>query len=136
MAREYSRTDRVADHLREELAQLIQRQMRDPRVEMVSITDVEVSKDLAHAKVFYTVLGKDSAEEARPVTETLNKAAGFLRSQLSKGSTLRTVPALQFRFDASVGRGRFMEDLIERAVESDRHSAGDAAETVEGQVKE
>ncbi|MEE4193540.1 MAG: 30S ribosome-binding factor RbfA [Halieaceae bacterium] len=136
MAREYSRTDRVADHLREELAQLIQRQMRDPRVEMVSITDVEVSKDLAHAKVFYTVLGKDSAEEARPVTETLNKAAGFLRSQLSKGSTLRTVPALQFRFDASVGRGRFMEDLIERAVDSDRHSAGDAAETVEGQVKE
>ncbi len=133
MAREYNRTDRVADHLREELAQLIQRQMRDPRVEMVNITDVEVSKDLAHAKVFYTVLGKDSAEEARPVTETLNKAAGFLRSQLSKGSTLRTVPALQFRFDASVGRGRFMEDLIERAVESDRNGAD---EQLEGQVKD
>ncbi|MDJ0879382.1 MAG: 30S ribosome-binding factor RbfA [Halieaceae bacterium] len=123
MAREYSRTDRVADHLREELAQLIQREMRDPRVEMVSITDVEVSKDLAHARVFYTVLGKDSADEAKPVTEALNKAAGFLRSLLSKGSTLRTVPALQFRFDTSVGRGRYMEDLIERAVGSDRQAS-------------
>ena len=123
MAREYSRTDRVADHLREELAQLIQREMRDPRVEMVSITDVEVSKDLAHARVFYTVLGKDSADEAKPVTDTLNKAAGFLRSQLSKGSTLRTVPALQFRFDTSVGRGRYLEDLIERAVDSDRQAS-------------
>ena len=137
MAREYNRTDRVADYLREELAQLIQHQMRDPRVEMVSITDVDVSKDLGHAKVFYTVLGKDSAEEARPVTEALNRAAGFLRSQLSKDSTLRTVPALQFRFDASVGRGRFMEDLIERAVRSDGHGAGEeAGGPLEGQVKD
>ncbi len=123
MGREYSRTDRVADHLRQELAQLIQLQMRDPRVDMVSITDVEVSKDLAHARVFYTALGKDSVEDARDVTATLNRAAGFLRSQLSKDSTLRTVPALQFRFDASVGRGRYMEDLIERAVERDRDNA-------------
>ena len=120
MAREYNRTDRVADYLREELASLIQRQMRDPRVAMVSVTDVEVSKDLGHAKVFYTVLGKDSAEEAKEVTEVLNKAAGFLRTQLSKDSNLRTMPSLRFQFDASVGRGRYMEDLIERAVSSDR----------------
>ncbi len=120
MAREYNRTDRVADHLREELAKLIQFEMRDPRVAMVSITDVEVSKDLGHAKVYYTAMGKDSAEQAQDVTDALNKAAGFLRSQLSKGSNLRTVPALRFRFDASVGRGRHMEDLIERAVEADR----------------
>ncbi len=120
MAREYNRTDRVADHLRQELATLIQLQMRDPRVAMVSITDVEVSKDLAHARVFYTVLGKDSADEAQDVTAALNKAAGFLRSQLSKESTLRMVPTLRFKFDASVGRGRYMEDLIERAVASDQ----------------
>ena len=120
MAREYNRTDRVADYLREELASLIQFQMRDPRVAMVSITDVEVSKDLGHARVFYTVLGKDSAEEAKEVTEVLNKAAGFLRTQLSKDSNLRTMPSLRFEFDASVGRGRYMEDLIERAVSSDR----------------
>ncbi len=120
MAREYNRTDRVADYLREELAQLIQRQMRDPRVEMVSITDVEVSKDLGHARVFYTVLGKDSAEEAKPVTDTLNKAAGFLRSQLSRDSSMRSVPQLRFYFDTSVGQGRHMEDLIRRAADADR----------------
>lgn len=120
MAREYQRTERVADFLREELAKLIQFEMRDPRVAMVSITDVEVSKDLAHAKVFFTAMGKDSAEEAQGISDALNKAAGFLRRQLSKESTLRTVPALRFQFDASVGRGRYMEDLIERAVSADR----------------
>lgn len=120
MAREYQRTERVADFLREELAKLIQFEMRDPRVAMVSITDVEVSKDLAHAKVFFTAMGKDSAEEAQGISDALNKAAGFLRRQLSKDSTLRTVPALRFQFDASVGRGRYMEDLIERAVSADR----------------
>ena len=122
MAREYKRTDRVADYLREELARLIQREMRDPRVAMVSITDVEVSKDLAHARVYFTAMGSDTAEEARDVADALNKAAGFLRSQLSKDSNLRTVPALRFRFDASVGQGRYMEDLIERAVSADREN--------------
>ncbi|MEM0953638.1 MAG: 30S ribosome-binding factor RbfA [Pseudomonadota bacterium] len=126
MARDYSRTDRVADYLRQELAQHIQLQMSDPRVAMVSVTDVEVSKDLGHAKVFYTVLGKDDADEAKEVTETLNRAAGFLRSQLSRDSSLRTVPTLRFAFDESVGRGRHMEDLIERAVASDQ-SADDWA---------
>ena len=121
MARDYQRTDRVADYLRQELAGLIQFEMRDPRVAMVSITDVEVSKDLAHAKVFFTVMDKDTAAEAQGVADALNKAAGFLRSQLSKASNLRTVPALKFQFDASVGRGRYMEDLIERAVSADQN---------------
>jgi ribosome-binding factor A len=119
MANEYKRTDRVADYLRKELAALIQFQMRDPRVDMVSITEVEVSRDLAYAKVFYTVLGKDSAEDAAESTAALNKAAGFMRSQLSKDSNMRMVPQLRFSFDASVGRGRYMEDLIEKAVSSD-----------------
>ncbi len=119
MAKEYKRTDRVADYLRKELATLIQFQMRDPRVDMVSITDVEVSRDLAYAKVFYTALGKDSAEEAAESTEALNKAAGFMRSQLSKDSSMRMVPQLRFSFDTSVGRGRYMDDLIEKAVSAD-----------------
>ena len=120
MAREYKRTDRVADYLRRELASLIQLEMRDPRVAMVSITEVTVSKDLGHARVYFTVLGKDSAEEAKPVADALNRAAGFLRSQLSKDSSMRSVPALRFEFDASVGRGRHMEELIEKAVASDQ----------------
>ena len=119
MAKEDQRTDRVADYLRRELATLIQMEMRDPRVEMVNLTDVEVSRDLAHARVFYTVLGKDDPEQAKEVTEALNRASGFLRSQLSKDSSMRMVPQLRFQFDASIGQGRYMEDLIDRAVAED-----------------
>ena len=96
MGKEYSRTQRVADYLQRELAGLIQHEVRDPRVGMVSITGVEVSRDLAHAKVFYTLLGCESDEDAAESTEVLNKAAGFLRSQLSRDSSMRTVPQLRF----------------------------------------
>jgi len=120
MAKEYARTQRVADYLQRELAALIQHEVRDPRIGMVSVTGVEVSRDLGHAKVYYTVLGSDSSEEACESTAALNKAAGFLRSQLSRDSTMRSVPQLRFYFDSSVGRGRDLEDLIKRATEADR----------------
>ncbi|TGD70951.1 30S ribosome-binding factor RbfA [Mangrovimicrobium sediminis] len=120
MAREFSRTQRVADHLQRELAVLLQREVRDPRVGMVSVTGVQVSRDLGHAKVYYTLLGADSAAEAEKVTEVLNGMAGFLRSQLSRDSTMRSVPQLRFYFDSSVGRGREMEALIRKAADADR----------------
>lgn len=119
MAREYSRTQRVGDFLQQELAQLIQQELRDPRVQMVSITGVEVSRDLNYAKVFFTQLGTDDREAAQSTTEVLNKAAGFLRSQLARSATMRTVPRLQFRFDESVGRGRDMEALLREVREAD-----------------
>lgn len=120
MAKEYSRTQRVADYLQRELAALIQHQVRDPRVGMVSITGVNVSRDLGYAKVYFTVLDCDSSEEASESTEALNKAAGFMRSQLSRDSSMRSVPQLRFYFDSSVGQGRHMEDLIRRAADADR----------------
>ena len=120
MAKEYARTQRVADYLQRELAALIQHELRDPRVGMVSITGVEVSRDLGHARVYYTLMGADSAEEASESTEALNRAAGFLRSELSRDSTMRMVPQLKFYFDSSVGRGRNLEDLIRRAADADR----------------
>lgn len=120
MGREYARTQRVADHLQRELANVIQREVRDPRLGMVSITGVEVSRDLGHAKVFYTVLGVDSSDEATESTVVLNNAAGFLRSELARDSAMRSVPQLRFHFDSSVGRGRRMEDLIQRAARADR----------------
>jgi len=125
MAKEYNRTDRVADYLRKEIAGLIQFEMRDPRVAMVSLTDVQVSRDLGYAKVFFTVLGKDTEEEAKDTLEALNRAAGFMRTQLSKDSNMRMVPQLRFMFDTSVGRGRYMEDLIERAVAAERPADDD-----------
>ena len=120
MAKEYSRTQRVADYLQRELAAVIQHEVRDPRVGMVSITGVDVSRDMGHAKVHITVLGSDSNEDASESIEVLNKAAGFLRSQLSRDSSMRTVPQLRFYFDSSVGQGRHLEDLIRRAADADR----------------
>lgn len=120
MAKEYSRTQRVADYLQRELAQQIQLELRDPRIGMVSITGVDVSRDLGYAKVYFTRLESDCAEEAKEIAEVLNKAAGFLRTRLSRDSNMRSVPQLRFYFDSSVGRGREMEDLIRRAAESDR----------------
>ena len=120
MAKEYARTQRVADYLQRELAALIQHEVRDPRVGMVSITGVQVSRDLGHARVYYTVMGSESADDASESTQALNKAAGFLRSQLSRDSSMRSVPQLRFYFDSSVGRGRHLEDLIRRAADADR----------------
>jgi ribosome-binding factor A len=120
MAKEYARTQRVADYLQRELAALIQHEVRDPRVGMVSITGVDVSRDLGHARVYYTLMGADSADDATESTEALNKASGFLRSQLSRDSNMRMVPQLRFYFDSSVGRGRSLENLIRRAADADR----------------
>jgi ribosome-binding factor A len=120
MAKEYTRTQRVADYLQRELAALIQHEVRDPRVGMVNITGVNVSRDLGYAKVYYTVLGCDSVEDASESTDVLNKAAGFLRSQMSRDSNMRRLPQLRFYFDSSVGQGRHMEDLIRRAADADR----------------
>ena len=120
MAKEYSRTQRVADYLQRELAALIQHEVRDPRVGMVSITGVNVSGDLGHARVYYTALERESSQEAAETTEALNRAAGFLRTQLSKDSSMRSVPQLRFYFDTSVGQGRHLEDLIRKAAEADR----------------
>jgi ribosome-binding factor A len=131
MAKEYARTQRVADYLQRELAALIQNQVRDPRVGMVSVTGVDVSRDLGYAKIYYTVLGIDSSEDAKESTEVLNKAAGFLRSQLSKDSSMRTVPQLRFYFDSSVGRGRDLEDLIQRATRADRELRPDEDDVAE-----
>jgi ribosome-binding factor A len=119
MPKDYSRQQRVADALRRDIASFIQREMRDPRVGMVMVNEVEVSRDLAHARVFVTVMGKDDAEQAREALEVLNDAAGFLRSQLARSSTMRTTPRLNFVFDSSVLRGQQLSSLIDQAVATD-----------------
>ena len=120
MAREFGRTERVADYLRQELARLLQMEVRDPRIGMVSVNEVEVSRDLAHAKVFVTFMDRDSENEAREALDVLNHAAGFLRTQLSRDARMRTVPRLHFVYDVGVVRGRRLSDLIDRAVAEDR----------------
>lgn len=119
MAREFERTERVGHFLHKELARLLQSTVRDPRVAYVNITGVEVSRDLSHAKVFFTLMDDASPAEREEVSTVLTKVSGFLRSELAKASTMRTVPRIAFRFDESVGRGRDMETLLREARRAD-----------------
>lgn len=120
MAKEFGRPQRLADYLRKELAQIIQKEMRDPRVGMVGVTDVEVSKDLLHAKVYVTMFGKDTAEAMAEPLKVLNNAAGFLRSQIAQSSTMRMIPTLRFYFDESIVRGSHLSHLIDEAIQADQ----------------
>lgn len=128
MAKQYSRTQRVADQMQRELAILIQREVRDPRLGMVTITAVDVSRDLAHGKVYFTLLGKDSDEDVAQNREILNEVAGFLRMQLGRVMKLRSVPQLHFHYDESIRRGVHLSSLIERAVAEDRQHQNDDKE--------
>ncbi|MEQ3697213.1 MAG: 30S ribosome-binding factor RbfA [Pseudomonadales bacterium] len=120
MAKEFARTDRVGDFLKKELSLLIQREMRDPRVGMVSITDVEVTRDLSYAKVFVTFMGIEGEEAIVEGVKVLNGAAGYLRSLLSKTHRMRTTPKIKFLYDKSVSQGSYLSGLIDRAVSDDR----------------
>lgn len=120
MPREFSRLDRVADQLQRELALLIQREVKDPRLGMVTINSIDVSKDLSVADVYVTVMGKDSAEEVKPSVEVLNHAAGFLRNQVARVMTLRITPKLRFHYDTSVVQGHYLSRLIDKAVAEDK----------------
>lgn len=112
------RTHRVAEQIQQELADLVRTEVKDPRVGMVTFTHVEVSADMAHAKVSFTHLaGREHAEEA---VRSLAHAAGFLRSQLSHRLKLYTVPQLHFLYDDSIESGMRLSKLIDEAVAEDR----------------
>lgn len=120
MAKEYSRTQRIGDQMQRELSELIRREVKDPRVGLVTITAVDVSRDLGHAKVFITVMGQDGADAVPQTLKVLTSAASFLRLHLGRVMQLRSVPQLHFHFDESVSRGAHLSALIERAVAEDR----------------
>lgn len=114
MPKDQSRPRRVADQIQRELAELIQLEVKDPRVGMVTLTGVEVTPDYSHAKIYFTLLN-----QGHPLDETLeglNRAAGYLRSQLAHRMRLRVMPQLHFVFDSSVERGVQLSQLIEEAV--------------------
>jgi ribosome-binding factor A len=115
MAKDYARTDRIAEQIQRELAGLIRLEVKDPRVQKVTITGVEVTNDYSHAKVFYTTL--DGA--SKQLQEGLERAAGFLRSQLAHAMKLRIIPQLHFVYDVSIERGSHLSQLIDQAVASD-----------------
>ncbi|WP_251358354.1 30S ribosome-binding factor RbfA [Kangiella sp. TOML190] len=121
-----SRAARVGDQIQRDLAVLLQREMKDPRLGIVTVSAVEVSSDLQNAKVFVTFLGKEAAQEIKDGIEVLSHAAGFLRSQLAKSIRMRSVPALRFFYDKSISEGQKMSSLIEQAISSDQANHSDS----------
>ena len=109
-----NRAFKVADQIQRDLTELIARELKDPRVGMVTIQGVEVTPDYAHAKIYFSVLTGDVAA----TTEALNQAAGFLRSGLFKRLHIHTVPTLHFMFDRTTERAADMNALIAQAVAS------------------
>lgn len=122
MPKDYARTDRVAEQIQRELAELIRLEVKDPRVGMVTITAVEVARDYSHAKVFYTTLEGDN----KAVQQGLERAGGFLRSQLAHAMKLRITPQLHFTYDASIERGAHLSQLIDQAVADDHKNTDES----------
>lgn len=121
MPREFNRSERVGGSLRRELARLVQLELKDPEVGFVSISDVEVTRDLAHARVYVTVYKEENAQVS---VRALNRAAGWLRHRLGQEMHIRSVPELHFLHDASVETGARMDELIASAVASDKGTHG------------
>jgi len=113
------RAQRVADFIRTELASVVQGEMRDPRVSMLTINDVRVSRDLAFADVYVSSLAVDDEPGRHDLVAVLTRAAGFLRSAIAKRQSWRTTPRLRFRYDDSVERGARMDALIGDAIAAD-----------------
>ncbi len=123
MPKEYPRARRVGEQIQRELAELVRSELKDPRVGMVTIMDVEVSADLAHAKVYVSSL--EPEEDLDAAVAALNHAAGFLRGRLGRRLHIRTVPELRFLRDDSVERGVRLTHLIDEVVAKERGGGGE-----------
>lgn len=127
MGKEFSRASRVAEQIRRELAELIRLELKDPRLSgqlgLVTLTDVEITPDYAHAKVFYTSLATDA--QRAEIERGLKRSAGFLRRELGRRVRIHHTPELHFVYDASVERGTRLAHLIDEAVKSDADRHGE-----------
>lgn len=110
MKRGQGRPQRLGDQIQRELSGLLQRELRDPRVAMITVTAVDVSPDFSHAKVLFTLFEKDRLKDT---LAGLKRSSGFLRSQLAKRLTIYTIPELRFEYDESVERGDRLSRLID-----------------------
>jgi ribosome-binding factor A len=122
-----SRTERVGDQIRSEIAQLLAREVHDPGIGFVTITRVAVTPDLQHARVSYTVLGDDTAR--RTSARALDRAAPFLRRQIGSRLRLKRVPELEFIYDESIAGQDRIEQLLNEIHAAERATTGDGAAT-------
>ena len=149
MPREFSRSQRMAEQLRRELAEIVRDEIRDPRLGFVSFTEVRMSRDLSHAVIYCSVFNTGTNTESSDAEqggleqserkqqsesiEILNRAVGFIRKEIAGRIQARIVPTLKFTLDDSVIRGAVMDDLISKAIQNDnrrdRDSSADASIT-------
>lgn len=118
MAREFARTDRVSQEIQKEVAMIIQREIKDPRLGMVTVNAVELTRDLAYAKIFvtfFTLEGQNVDQSA----EILNEASSYIRTLLAKRIKARIMPELRFVYDKSMAEGVRMTNLVNKAVAAD-----------------
>jgi len=132
MAKEFSRADRVAEQIRRELSDLLMFELKDPRVRMVTLTDVELTPDFAHAKVFYTSLAAESEREE--IARGLLRSASFLRRELGRRVRIHQIPELHFVYDVSVERGARLSRLIDEAVHGDAARGGNGDRSLTGET--
>ncbi|WP_046005486.1 30S ribosome-binding factor RbfA [Pseudoalteromonas rubra] len=125
--REFSRTDRVAQQIQKEIAVILQREIKDPRLGMVTVSAVEVSRDLSYAKVFITVLGGDD-DKTKENLSILNEATGYIRSLLGKRIRARIMPELRFVLDNSLMEGMRISNLVDEVIRNDNEKRGDEAQ--------
>lgn len=119
MAKEYSRTSRVSQQVQKELARILQQEVKDPRIGMVTISGVDITRDLAYATVFVTffTIGEQTNDES---LEGLNAASGYIRRLLGKAMRLRIVPEVRFCFDKTLTEGLRISELVSGAVRNDK----------------
>jgi ribosome-binding factor A len=117
--REFDRTERIGAEMKRALSVLVRDHVKDPRLTNITVHEVRVTRDLAHAKVYFTCFPSD--EDAQAQERLLNKQlAGFLRHALAQEVRLRVMPQLHFVHDASIAQGEHLSTLIEQAVAKDR----------------
>lgn len=112
---DYQRSDRVGDLLRQVIAELLRKEVRDPRVQAVTLTGVKVSKDLRHARVFFNLLG--GPQHCSDALAGLKRATGFIRSKIGKELSLRFVPAIEFTYDDSEDEAQRIDALLKQVKE-------------------
>lgn len=128
MAKEFSRAERVAQQIQKEVAQIIQRELKDPRIGMVTISEVEMSRDLSYAKIFISALLQEE-EKAQQSVKQLNKLAPLVRSMLAKQMRkMRIVPNLKFVLDTSLSEGIRMSELVDKAIAEDSQKSANSDE--------
>jgi len=118
--RGFSRTERIADQIQRDLAVLLQREIKDPRVGLPTISGVKVSKDLSYADIYITFMAINEPEKVKQALDVLDNASGLLRSLLSKSIKLRVMPRLRFHYDQTIVDGPRISALINAAVAEDK----------------